>query len=287
MTARGVSYQDWLDDFCYEKKGRGLAEKSINGYRYSVQKFLDFLENNEISKSSYYSYLASLDVSPTSKIHYARDLRCFLYWCQDEGLLPRFKVSLPKAQEPLPKIVSSEDVARLLQRGKTFPEDRMRAVVCLILATGLRARSIVNILTDDVDLENQLIQIRALKSKKVIFLPMTDSLCYELNRYIKRWDLGVWLFPKEDGGQLQSEGLQSAYKRYAHKRGVPYGLHALRHYYATEAVKAGMTPFALQKVLGHTDINVTMRYVNLVNGDLGKEMSKVDLITKDKYIKDR
>ena len=279
MTKRNESYDDWLDEFCEEKKGRGLSIKSINGYRYSIQKYLIFLGGSEINKQSYYSYLGSLNVGPTSKVHYARDLRCFLYWCQTEGLISSFKVSLPKAQEPMPKIVSKEDVAKLLKRySRTFPEDRMHAVVCLILATGLRSRSIVNIMTEDLDLENRLLLIRELKNKRITILPMTDALVLELSRYLRRWDLGRWLFPKEDGGQLKSEGLQSAYERYAKKRGVPYGLHALRHYYATEAVKAGMTPFALQKVLGHSDINITMRYVNLVNGDLGKEMQKVDLI---------
>lgn len=278
MIAR-EGYDDWLEDFLNEKKGQGLAEKSIKGYRYSIQKFLDFLGPGVIDKTSYYSYIASLNVGPTSKVHYARDLRCFIYWCQEEDLLGRFKVSLPKAQEPLPKITTKGNVDSLLiHNKKVFAEDRMYTVICLILATGLRCRSVVNIRLDDLDLDNRLLQIRELKSKRFTVLPITDGLFSILNRYIRRWDLGEWLFPKENGGQLKSEGLQSAYKRYAKARGVPYGLHALRHYFATEAVKAGVTPFALQKILGHSDISVTMKYVNLVNGDLEHEMDKVKLV---------
>ena len=221
----------------------------------------------------------SLDVSPISKQHYARDLRCFLYWCQREELIPEFRVSLPKAQETTPKIISKEDVnALLFKPGKSFTDQRIYTAICLILATGLRSRSVVNIKVEDLDFENKVICVHQTKSKKAIILPMTDKLYAILHKYTKKYELGEYLFPKNDGAKMESEGLQKAYKKYAKKRGVPYGLHALRHYYATEAVRHGVTPFALQRILGHSSIDITMKYVNLVNGDLVNEMGKVDIL---------
>ena len=277
MTVK--DYENWLDLFLIEKKGQGLSPVSLKGTEYSVNKYLRFLGNESMSKTSYYEYINSLEVSPISKQHYARDLRSFLYWCQEEELIPNFKVSLPKAQETVPKIISEEDAKALLFRyDHSFSEDRMYAVICLVFSTGLRCRSIVNLKVDDVDFQNRTICVRETKSKKLIVLPMTDKLCRTLYKYTKKYKLTGYLFPSETGEQLQSAGLQSAYKRYARKRGVPYGIHSLRHYYATEAVKKGMTPFALQKVLGHSDLSITMKYVNLVNGDLANEMGKVDLL---------
>jgi len=279
MVKKAKSYDEWLEEYLTEKKGRGLSPKSIKGESFSVSKYLKFLNNAPMDKASYYSYLNSLDVSPVSKQHYARDLRCFLYWCQENEYIPKFKVSLPKAQEPIPKIISEEDVNSLLFKMKdSFSEDRMYTVICLIFATGLRCRSIVNIKVSDVDFENKTICVRETKSKKVIILPMTDSLYKILHKYTEAYELGEWLFPTDDGRQMRSEALQLAYKRYARQRNVPYGIHSLRHYYATEAIRHGMTPFALQRILGHSSINVTMKYVNLVNGDLQNEMEKINIL---------
>jgi len=279
MVKKAKSYDEWLEEYLTEKKGRGLSPKSIKGESFSVSKYLKFLNNAPMDKASYYSYLNSLDVSPVSKQHYARDLRCFLYWCQENEYIPKFKVSLPKAQEPIPKIISEEDVNSLLFKMKdSFSEDRMYTVICLIFATGLRCRSIVNIKVSDVDFENKTICVRETKSKKVIILPMTDSLYKILHKYTEAYELGEWLFPTDDGRQMRSEALQLAYKRYARQRNVPYGIHSLRHYYATEAIRHGMTPFALQRILGHSSIDVTMKYVNLVNGDLQNEMEKINIL---------
>lgn len=279
MTKKLKNYEDWLDDYLQEKEGQGLAKSSLKGMRFSITKFVNFVDNEMMNKNVYYAFINSLDISPISKQHYARDVRGFLYWCMENEFIPKFKVMMPKAQEPTPKIISDEDANALLcKENDSFPEDRMYTIICLIFATGLRCRSIVNIKTEDVDFSNKSITIREAKGKKVIVLPMTDRLLKVLRGYSRRWELGEYFFPADDGSQLESIGLQSAYKRYAKRRGVPYGIHSLRHYYATEAVRHGMTPFALQRVLGHSSIDITMRYVNLVNGDLQNEMGKVDLI---------
>ena len=277
MTTK--DYENWLDIYLTEKKGQGLAPASLKGTEYSINKYLKFLGDGFMNKATYYEFLNSLTVSPISKKHYARDLRAFLYWCQSEELIPSFKVTLPKSQDPVPKIISEEEANALLFRyGKSFAEDRMYTIICLIFATGLRSRSIVNIKVEDVDFANRSICIRETKSKKTVILPMTDKLYAILNKYVKKWKPAEYLFPSESGTKLESSGLQSAYKRYARQRGVPYGIHSLRHYYATEAVRHGMTPFALQRVLGHSSIDITMKYVNLVNGDLQNEMRKVDIL---------
>ena len=279
MTKKLKNYEEWLDNFLAEKEGQGLSSASLKGMRFSLTKYLNFLGDEFMDRTSYYSYLNSLSVAPTSKQHYARDVRCFLYWCQENELIPQFKVSLPKAQEPTPKIISEEDAnALLFKNSDTFAEDRMYTIICLIFATGLRCRSIVNIKTEDVDFSNKNIIIREAKGKKVLVLPMTEKLYKILKSYSNKWEIGEYFFCADDGSKLESSGLQSCYKRYARARHVPYGIHSLRHYYATEAVRHGMTPFALQRVLGHSSIDITMRYVNLVNGDLQNEMGKVDLI---------
>lgn len=279
MTKKLKNYEEWLDDFLSEKEGQGLSSASLRGMRFSLIKYLNFLGDEFMDRTSYYQYINSLDVAPTSKQHYARDVRCFLYWCQENEYIPKFKVAIPKAQEPTPKIITEEDANALLFKiGSSFAEDRMYTIICLIFATGLRCRSIVNIKTEDVDFSNKNLIIREAKGKRVLVLPMTEKLYKVLYKYSKRWEIGEYFFCADDGSKLESSGLQTAYKRYAKARNVPYGIHSLRHYYATEAVRHGMTPFALQRVLGHSSIDITMRYVNLVNGDLEKEMNKVELI---------
>lgn len=279
MVKKAKTYEDWLDEFLEEKAGLGLSKTSLKGYEFSVNKYLKYVGDKFIDRTTYYNFLNSLDCSPTSKKHYARDVRCFLYWCQREKYIPEFKVSLPKGQEPTPKIVDEEEVSALLFKQKdTFAEDRMYIIICLILSTGLRCRSIVNITVNDIDFIHRTITVRELKNKHFTVLPISEYFSTLCKKYTRNYNLCKWLFPADNGEQLTVSGLQSCYKRYARARNVRYGLHALRHYYATQAVKHGVSVFALQKMLGHSSVSVTQKYVNLVDKDLRNEMERMDLL---------
>lgn len=283
MLQKKVNYYDWLDEFIEDKQASGLSEYSLKSYYYAIDRYLKSVDTGVINKASFNAFINSITGAVESKKHYARSVRAFVYWAIENKELEPFKISLPKGQEPELKIPSTEDIEKLLVKptSKSFSEYRNWVIVNLIVSTGLRCRSIINIKLTDIDLNNQTIAIRETKNKKILVLPLTDELCKILNKYIKKYELGEYLFPTDGAQKLSVDGLKSSYKRYARKRLVEYtGLHALRHYFATEATRNGMSAFTLQKVLGHSDISITMKYVNLVSDDIKSELLRFNPLNK-------
>jgi site-specific recombinase XerD len=69
-------------------------------------------------------------------------------------------------------------------------------------------------------------------------------------------------------------------KRYSEKAGVKVTPYGLRHTFAIEFLKAGGGPFSLQRILGHTDLTMTRRYVRLSQDDLREVHEKASPVQK-------
>jgi len=270
-----VGFYSHLDTFIYEKKAQGLSQATLNSYYFTVDKFLKYCNGEKPSKALFYGFLNSIDVRGETKKHYGRETRVFLYWLMEEGLIDRFKVVLPKGQEPIFRVPPKEQVEELCRKkGNNYTEERMYVICNLVVCTGIRARSIINLRVDDISLEKQQMLLRETKNKHISVIPLNDDITMILRKYIRKWDLSEWLFVTQNGKQMTSEGLSSSYERYAIRCGCcQHGIHSLRHYMITEAVRQGISPYTISKIAGHSDISITMKYVQYVNEDLRNEIN--------------
>jgi integrase/recombinase XerD len=159
-----------------------------------------------------------------------------------------------------------------------------------ILATGARASTIKNIKINDLDFDNRGIIYRHLKNKSLAIVPMTQNIEKLLRQYLKIWDLtSVYLFPDIQGNQLTTTVLGHALYKFCKARSVnPTGPHALRHTFASKFIKNGRNAFVLQRILNHSDLTMTRKYVRLYSNDLNegfKEFCPLDNLLKVKKIK--
>ena len=207
--------------------------------------------------------------------HYLGDIRVFLYWCMSEGYMSSYKISLVKGQKPAPKFYTDEEIEVLIKKPKKselFSQYRAWVVICFILATGARASTLVNIKISDIDFVQKEILYRHLKNKSVAIIPLSKSLEKVLRDYLHDWKREKedgWLFCDSSERQCTVSALHQSMENYCNRRGIKSrGLHALRHSFARGYILNGGSAFKLQKILTHSTIEMTKRYVTLFSDDL-------------------
>lgn len=279
-----------FDEFKYEKEARNLSPRTIQSYEQSTRLFLEASDMDretmvqDISLrdiQDWIRYLKENNVRDTTINHYLRDIRTFLYWCMDNGYIDRpYTISLLRVQEQEPKHFTDEEVARLLKRPKnteSFATWRTWAIVNWILATGNRASTVCAVQTEDINWHDREITIRHTKNRKAQVIPLSKALFNALRDYRRVWGLEDtnYLFPSINGEELTPDALRQAFSKYCKARKVHRtSIHSLRHTFARYWVKNNGNMFVLQKLLGHSSLEMTRRYVNLFSDDIKEDFDE-------------
>lgn len=146
------------------------------------------------------------------------------------------------------------ELQKLLKKPEngSWVEWRTWAAINLLVATGIRASTVVNIKICDVDFEHNIIRLRKLKNRKQQFVPMSSSLNAALTLYLKVWDWDSenYLFPGCRNEQMQAHTLELAIRKYNLSRGVTKtSVHLFRHTFAKNYILAGGGMIQLQAIL--------------------------------------
>jgi integrase len=150
----------------------------------------------------------------------------------------------------------------LLLRRDTF-------MVSLLFYCGIRKGEFISLKIRDIDIEKREITIRGetSKSKKTRVLKMHPTLILHLKDYLHERNTrglrteDLIVSNKGDKG-LSRHGLKHWTENLEEKSGVNFHLHQLRHTFACKLAEANVNLFKIQKMLGHTDIRMTMRYAS-------------------------
>ena len=158
-------------------------------------------------------------------------------------------------------------------------------MILVALRTGLRLGELMALQWKDVDLQRAQLRVRRSvtdgiigtpKSGKARDLPLTPSVVRALRKHRHRQ--GPWVFCQEDG-TLLTDGqckcpLYRAYDRAGIKR---QGWHVLRHSFASHLVMRGVALKVVQELLGHSTIEMTMRYAHLSPSTLQQAVQELEL----------
>lgn len=181
-----------------------------------------------------------------------------------ELLERRIQLKLP---DRLPRAINPEDLNQLLS---VIDHVRDRAMILLLLRTGMRIGELLSTKVDDVDLINQKILIyQADKTSVGRVVYYSDDAKEALLTWLEVRDhFKENLFYGQHRQSLSYEGARSMFNRYLEKAGLMYSgytLHCLRHTYATDLLNARMRLECLRILLGHTNLEVTRRYARLTD----------------------
>jgi site-specific recombinase XerD len=194
----------------------------------------------------------------------------FLHFLMEQDLIPlsllkrRIKLKLP---EVLPRAMHPADVKKLLS---VIDDTRDRALILLLLRTGMRIGEALGLRLNDLDMQDRkvhLFQGEKNSMGRVVYL--SDDVLLALKHWLWRRDPNQeFLFYGRNNKPICYSTGRSRFVQYIQKAGLEqkgYTVHCLRHTFASELLNAGMRLECLQQLLGHQDIEVTRRYARLTD----------------------
>lgn len=296
-----VTIVDAFYQFLDDKRAHNLANISIRGYEDSFRYFMTFFDFDEytpiheVTSQLFQQWTIDMldrDVKPISINRYLRDCKVFVNWCMNNALLFNdVKIDMVKVQEAPIKAFSDEDLFLIMQKPTNqndFIEWRTWTIINWVLATGNRAATIIDIHIGDIDFKNKEITLRHTKNKKAQVIPLSSKLSAIIKDYIHTWRYGCsaedFLFPNQANEQLTTGALEHAFTKYCKARGSSKtSIHGLRHSFALNWIRNGGNQFKLQKILGHSTLDMTRRYVALATVDLKDDFDQYS--TLDNIVK--
>ncbi|MDD9267562.1 site-specific tyrosine recombinase XerD [Paenibacillus sp. GCM10023248] len=265
---------------------RGLSKNTLESYERDLQQFMEYLGQHgimawrEAGKTHIAGFMAQLKglgrASATISRHLV-SIRAFFQYMVKERLLdtdPSVYVEAPKLEKKLPKVLSVEEVGKLLDAPQ--PEQvsgvRDKAMLELLYATGIRVSELISLNVSDVHL--QLGFIRCIgKGDKERNIPLSSIAIRCLTAYIQKDRKKLLkktadeeaLFIGHLGTRMTRQGFWKILKRYASELNIAGDItpHALRHSFAAHLIENGADLRSVQEMLGHADISSTQLYVQV------------------------
>ena len=210
-----------------------------------------------------------------------RGLRVFFKFCAERDYIEELSIKLLKDDAELKEPYTDAELRKLIARPKSnrWAEYRSWAMINYLVATGNRARTIVNIKISDINFDENTIHLRAMKNRHQQFIPLSPALKEVLEEYLSawKWEFDDYLFPTYTGEQLSTRSFQQAIKKYNIARGVSKtSIHLFRHTFAKNFILAGGGLVQLQMLLGHSTLEMTRHYVNLYGADLSRDIERLN-----------
>lgn len=220
-------------------------------------------------------------LSPHTVAGYVRTLKAFFSWAVREGLItdnPAARVSVPKAPSLVMRSFSDEEVSALLDAidlaRPTGPRDR--AILVSLLDTGIRASELVGLRLCDLHLHEGWFKVLG-KGGKERLIPMGYGCQRVLGRYVRRFRPQPMVptinqvFLTRDGRLLTPHRLYEIVSGVCKRAGIQgkrLGPHTCRHTFARKFLMNGGDLLTLQRILGHSSLDVVKLYVALTTDDI-------------------
>lgn len=301
FTAGAISIHNaWLG-FMVEQEAKGNSKATLDYYRRFYKKLKAFTDKLEADGTETPVELLEMDgiqnafvislgeVNQQTINSYLRGYRAFGNWCEEQGYIKYFKCPIKEVEPPAKQVYTDREIEKLLIRPdiRNYSEFRNFVIINLLLATGARENTILNIKIGDVDLDEGYIIFNTTKAHKVVRLGLERKLKSLLTEFIGYWRTGGdlteedYLFANEYDEPMTRSGLTSAIRNYNLRRGVnKTSIHLFRHTFAKNWITSGGDLITLSKVLTHSELEMVKRYSNLYAYDVKEEMEQHSTLSK-------
>jgi len=263
---------------------RGASRNTLAAYRRDLADFLTFLGHRRrrpdtVGPDDIVTWLERLrarGLAPASVARRLSAVRGFYRHLLREGKIrrdPTEHLDTPRVPRPLPRALSREAAARLVEAPDTGRAAglRDRAILELLYATGMRASECMGLRLEDLNLTAGY-AICTGKGAKQRLVPVGAQALAWIRQYLHearpratgRRDCGR-LFVNPRGGPLSRQSLWTLVRRAAARAGLARRVspHVLRHSFASHLLQGGADLRSVQAMLGHADISTTQIYTHL------------------------
>lgn len=197
-------------------------------------------------------------------------IMAFLHFLMEQDVIPgsllkrSIKLKLP---DTLPRAMNPADVRKLLS---VIDDTRDRALILLLLRTGIRIGEALGLTLNDLDIQDRKVHLfEGEKNSMGRVVYLSDDALFAIKLWLRRRDKNKeFVFYGQGNRRLCYSAGRSRFVNYLKKAGLEqkgYTVHCLRHTFASELLNAGMRLECLQQLLGHQDIEVTRRYARLTD----------------------
>lgn len=286
-----LSYDESVERFITDAERRGLRPDTISYYRTKLGLFRRWLLAQQ--KTDFIGRVTRLDID--EYVDYMkmergltngaintniRAIRALFEFLKEAKLIrksPMEKYPLLKVRSGNIETFTMKQLRELLNAPdkRTFTGVRDYTYMLLLLETGIRLSESAAILVEDVKLSEGVVFIRHTKGHFHRYVPIQAKMREQLKRYLKLRGTCETnhLFVTLDGTAMKRNALQKIVAKYGKKaniKGVRCSPHTLRHTFAKLSVMNGAGVFELQKILGHSTMEMVRVYVNLYSSDVNQ-----------------
>lgn len=280
------SLSKYFEKFLNFKRAQGNCLNTEKQYRYHFEKFIKYcndsldIDNIKNALIKVFSHLSSKSNVTYNMVY--KYLNCFFSWCKNNNILevnPIKDLGLKKKREASKAVDISYNVLERILKSfdlKTYTGFRNYVIMITTLDTGLRPGELVNITLDDVNFISKHIVIRegVSKTRQERFVHISDITVDLLKKLIsiipKEWS-GRYIFYTNVGNKFTSYNWTYALNKHCKKIGVKVTPYDLRHIFAINFLRNKGNLFVLQRLMGHSDLSMTKKYIALSQVDIDEE----------------
>lgn len=283
---RKIDMQYLVEEFLrYAIVERGLSENTASSYSSDLSFFRDYCQKQgitdwkQVTRATVIAYLSVLqakDRAPATVARHLSAIRSFFHFLNMEYITsedPTEDLDSPKGNRPLPRVLSIDEVNRLLDQPNLHTPNGLRdkALLELLYGTGMRVSEAVSLNVCHINFDLEMVCCLG-KGGKERILPLGSMALQALRNYINlgrpklaKTKSEEALFINRLGTRLTRQGCWKVLKHYVRKAGIRKTItpHMLRHSFATHLLENGADLRSVQEMLGHADISTTQIYTHV------------------------
>jgi len=287
-----------LEGLIISRSAEWVSPYTIQVYRYGVKKLNDYLKNPEIesiNKEDIQKFIVHLreetNLSESSLVNVRRAISVLFDWAEKELNIsrPDNGISYPKAPIKNVEPFSSDEIRRLISacnysqpsntkdrnsfRMKRPTANRDKTIILVLLDTGLRVSELARLQLKDINLETGEIHIQPYgsglksKSRSVYIGKLSKSTLWRFlsGKYLQPED---YIFTTLQGFPMNRTSIRQLLERIGNRAEVLNVYpHRFRHTFAIQYLRNGGDVFTLQRLLGHSSLEIVRRYLAIAKSD--------------------
>ncbi|WP_088072406.1 tyrosine-type recombinase/integrase [Gottfriedia luciferensis] len=301
-----------IELFLSAKRLENRTEKTLKTYEQSLSHFSKWYyleEHRELSTETIREYIEYMSfdkvkwddhptnssevkgISPRSVNNIIRILRVFFNFLVKEkhiSVNPASSIKYQAETEDTFQIFTDDDVLKMLSAPniKTYTGFRDYVMMLVLCDCGIRVGEMTQLKLHDIDFSLRQITLRGeiTKTKRSRIVPISKKTATELASLVNYINVEPtdYLFLTSFGERYMADTFAKMLKKYALKvgvKGVRVSPHTFRHYFAVKFLRSNGDTFALQRILGHTDMAMTERYVKYAQADIKEKHEEASPVT--------
>jgi integrase/recombinase XerD len=282
-------WKTYVDAFVFGCKIRNLAPRTLNVYAERLGYLARHLEARgidieEVKRQDIQDYLLTLigNVSDETVNGRIRVYRRFFNYLEEESLWeksnPTHKLKLIKASKRIKQVITPEQIEHAIRtlNKSTFEGYRNLTMILLFWDAMIRKEELITLKVESLDLRGGLLTVYG-KGRKERQVPLGVKTIKAIHFYLNRWRNGTpgnLVFCQRNGNPITSRHCHKIIQDIGKKANLVLYPHLIRHSAATYFIRQGGSPVILQKILGHTSLNVTQNYLHMSNQDMVESYSR-------------